>query len=246
MGYFQEAFGYECVDAGIVAGTLGEDLNGSILLSLGKEHIWPLEDRIEYFSEDDLFDVIEFLYDNVSKPVDGHYHSFANCGTHYSTFNGPEGQAEFRSALNPVLKIYSDGFELSGRGEILHLPAPGMASLMDARLTDHDPHNVEQRVYAATDRFRRHGASLDDRKHALRDLADVLEYLRPNLKKILSSKDEGDLFNLANNFGIRHHNDRQQTDYDRSVWYDWMFYYYLATIHAFTKLSQKHAADSAE
>ena len=63
-----------------------------------------------------------------------------------------------------------------------------------------------------------------------------MEFLRPQIKKVLSSKDENDLFIIANSFGIRHHNDKQKTDYDRSIWYNWMFYYYLATIHAILKL----------
>jgi hypothetical protein len=63
-----------------------------------------------------------------------------------------------------------------------------------------------------------------------------LEYLRPEAKTVLLSSDEGDLFALANNFGVRHHNLRQKTDYDKPIWLSWMFYYYLATIHAVTRL----------
>lgn len=57
------------------------------------------------------------------------------------------------------------------------------------------------------------------------------EYLRPKLQSIISSKDEADLFNIANNFSVRHHNDKQKNEYDESIWLSWMFYFYLATIH---------------
>jgi hypothetical protein len=77
----------------------------------------------------------------------------------------------------------------------------------------------------------RHGSTLDDRRQAVRDLADVLEYLRPKVKVLLTSKDDSDLFNIANNFGVRHHNDKQKTTYDAALWLSWMFYFYLATIH---------------
>ena len=73
--------------------------------------------------------------------------------------------------------------------------------------------------------------SIDDRRQAVRDLADVLEYLRPKMKHAITDKDEGDLFNIANNFGIRHHNVKQKTGYDAAIWLSWMFYFYLATIH---------------
>ncbi len=66
----------------------------------------------------------------------------------------------------------------------------------------------------------------------------MLEYLRPQLKQILSSNDESDLFNLANNFGIRHHNQRQKTDYD-PAWLSWIFHHYLATIHLATRLVEQ-------
>ena len=39
------------------------------------------------------------------------------------------------------------------------------------------------------------------------------------------------MFNIANNFGLRHHNDRQKTGYDTALWLSWMFYLYLATLH---------------
>ena len=73
----------------------------------------------------------------------------------------------------------------------------------------------------------------------MRDLADVLEFLRPQAKLVLASKDESDLFELANSFGIRHHNQRQKTGYDSAIWHSWMFYYYLATIHAVTRLIER-------
>ena len=70
-------------------------------------------------------------------------------------------------------------------------------------------------------------------------MADVLEYLRAEAKKVLTSDDERDLFNLANNFGIRHHKHGQKTDYDQGIWLSWIFYYYLATIHACVRLINK-------
>jgi hypothetical protein len=58
----------------------------------------------------------------------------------------------------------------------------------------------EARVGAAIQKFRRHRSSIEDRRDAVRDLADVLEFLRPKLKETLLSKDEQDLFNIAKQF----------------------------------------------
>jgi len=73
---------------------------------------------------------------------------------------------------------------------------------------------------------------VDDRRHAVGDLADVLEALRPDIKESMLSADGGALLNLANNFAIRYNNRRQRGDYDRVVWLRWALSVYLATIHA--------------
>jgi hypothetical protein len=237
--YFQEAFGYNCVDVGEVPGTLGDDIAGRIYVAIRKSYLWPIQENIESYSDEDLFDIVEFLFDYISEPLDGYYHSFNDCGMHYTSFNRGNGQEQFRKELNPGLAMYDGGYILTERGEILHLPQIGMSTLIAASLPQRDPENIEARVEKAKDRFLRHHSSLEDRKHALRDLADVLEYLRPQIKAVVSKKDENDLFSIINTFGIRHHNPQQKTNYDTSVWYSWMFYFYLATIHACLRLIEK-------
>jgi CRISPR/Cas system CSM-associated protein Csm5 (group 7 of RAMP superfamily) len=61
---------------------------------------------------------------------------------------------------------------------------------------------------------------------------------------VISKKDESDLFKIANEFGIRHPKKNQKQDYDKAIWYNWMFYYYLATIHACLKLIKKDESQS--
>jgi len=100
----------------------------------------------------------------------------------------------------------------------------------------YDPENIENRVENAINKFRRYKSSQSERKDAIRDLVDVLEYLRPKIQKIISKKDENDLFEIANKFGIRHHDLNQKIGYEKSIWYSWMFYYYLSTIHACLRL----------
>jgi hypothetical protein len=242
--YFQEAFGYICVDMGNVAGTLGTDIGAEIFRKVRKPSLWPIVDSCLNYSEDDLFDVVEFLYDHISAPTDGDYHSYQDCGWHYQTFDTDKGRKEFRNEVNQLLSDYSTGFGLSEDGEIFAFPDAGMASLLDASVPTYDPKNVEELVENAKRKFRLHRASVEDRKDAIKDLADVLEFLRPKLKNVIKD-DESDLFQLANKFGIRHHNLEQKTDYDKTIWYSWMFYYYLATIHATIRLIQKHEKSAA-
>jgi hypothetical protein len=228
-GYFDEAFGFYCVDEGDVPGKV-RDVGLEMLLTVRKKNLWPIDAKKGSYNEDDLFDLIEFLHQHVSKPIDGTHHNWNNCGMHWETFNKSQGQSEFRENVNAVLSHYVEPFELSSTGEVLHKPEAGFEQIFQADVPSKDK-NVTERINAAVLRFRRHGSTLDDRRQAVRDLADVLEYLRAQVKSLLTSGDESDLFNLANNFGIRHHNDKQKTSYDASIWLSWMFYFYLATIH---------------
>lgn len=228
-GYFHEAFGFVCVDAGDLPGKV-RDPELEMLLTIRKTGLWPVHEMAPFYSEDDFFDVIEFLHQYVSKPIDGTMHSYNLCGMHWETFNKTLGQHEFRKRLNAVLAHYQHRYELSSNGEVLHQPEAGFEPIFDADLPSKDE-NVTSRVTAAVLRYRRHGSTVDDRRQAVRDLADVLEYLRPQVKTLLTSADEKDLFNIANNFGVRHHNDKQRTAYDTGIWLSWMFYFYLSTIH---------------
>jgi hypothetical protein len=242
-GYFQQSLGYECVDAGFVAGTLGRSVEGALLLTLRKTGLTPIRQKIAHYEEDDLFDVIEFLYDHCAKPLDRHYHRFDNCGWHTNpttgNFDRAVGQAEFREKLTPLLEAYGTGYELSADGEVLTLPDTGLAALHSASLPSADKDNVRSRVEAAQLKFRRYRSMESERRDAIRDLADVLEFLRPQLDGVLTNKDDAALFNIANNFAIRHHNGKQQATYDKVIWYSWIFYFYLATIHAAVRLIEK-------
>ena len=246
-GYFQQALGYQCVDAGFVSGTLGRSLEGALLLTLRKRDLTPIRRMIGQYSEDDLFDVIEFLFDHCSKPLDRHYHSFDNCGWHTNpadpnTFDQKAGRAEFREKIKELLEAYESGYELSAVGEVLALGDPGLAPLHAAPLPTSDIDNVAGRVAAAQVKFRRHRSTESERRDAIRDLADVLEFLRPQLDGVLTNKDDAALFSIANNFAIRHHNAKQQGTYDKAIWYSWIFYFYLATIHAAVRLIAKKKA----
>ena len=237
-GYFQKYFGIDCMD-GYLTGQLGDDIEEIMFLNLRKENLFPIIEKLPTYTEDDFFDVIEFLHDHCSKGLHGNYHNWNNCGIHYEEFNDQDGQRYFRELLNPILKGFQNGFEISENGEILILSDSGLSNLFDADIPTNDKVNISNKVDASILKFRRHKSTLDDRKEAIRELADVLEFLKPEIKKNLNKKDESDIFNIANNFAIRHHNLDQKTEYDKAIWYSWIFYFYLATIHTVIRMSNK-------
>jgi hypothetical protein len=244
----QEACGNDCPGGGV--GTLGIDPRLHFLKTISREEVWPywigeVDDfaGAEWFpwqgwDADTLFDVIEVMHDLVSKPTDGGI-PCASCGTHHLQFNRTEGQEIYRRELNTVLCLNDPPFELDAEGRIVELAPGEFSQLLDAPVppgTEHD--RITSRIDAAVSRFRSRGASLDDRRHAVRDLADVLEALRPDIRETMLSADEKALFQLANSFAIRHNNRQQKGDYDRVTWLRWAFYVYLATIHAVLRMRQ--------
>ena len=116
---------------------------------------------------------------------------------------------------------------------------PGLDYLIKAKLPEFDDDNVNSKVDMAISRYRNRHSSLEDRRQAVCLLVDVFEFLREQLKGVLSSRDEDDLFNIANNYGLRHHNNKQRTDFDKKVWYDWMFCFYLSNIHLALRLLKR-------
>jgi len=237
-GYFQKYFGIDCED-GYIPGELGSEIEAIMFVNLKKDNLYPIYKYLPDYTEDDFFDIIEFLHDHCSKGLNGHYHSWNNCGYHYEEFNDIEGQKHYREQLNPILREYKDGFEISENGEILILSDNGLSNLFEADIPTNDKDNISNKINSAILKFRRYKSTLDDRREAIRELADVLEFIRPAIKEHLNRKDENDIFNIANNFGIRHHNKDQQTEYDKAIWYSWIFYYYLATVHAVLRMSNK-------
>lgn len=237
-GYFQQHFGIDCTD-GYQPGELGEEIDAMIYVNLRKHNLYPVPENLPNYTEEDLFDMIEFLHDHCSKGITGFHHAWNNCGYHYHEFNDFVGRRHYRELLNPILREYNDGFEISEGGEILSLAGQGLSNLFEANIPTTDTENITDKMNNAILKFRRYKSTLEDRRDAIRELADVLEFLRSDIKKHLERKDEGDLFNIANNFGIRHHNKEQKTDYDKAVWYSWIFYHYLATIHTVLRMINK-------
>lgn len=217
--------------------TWAHDPDFFIFRKLGLWSIWPIEENIEKYDETTLFSVIEFLYDYVSRKYFAGISEFTVEGVVYE-YDKKYGQRVYRTMVNDILKYYNGGYELSEEGEILKISPPGFEPLTKENIETNDSKNIDLRVNYAISKFSRYNSSVEEKKEAVRTLADVLEYLGKFGIK-LDNKDDSDLFEIINGFDIRHHNRTQQGDYDKDVWYDWMFYTFLASIHVLLKLNDK-------
>lgn len=191
-------------------------------------------------TEDHIFDTIEFLYDHVSKP--GEWVNFTNgTGWNYSDYDSYDdnlGREEFRQKVNAFLCHYRSGYELTKEGNVLALGADGLQHIIDAKIIPYDEKNVDSKVRHAIVLWRNRQLSLSGKKEAIRELADVFEWLKKTKKldNVLAKKDDSAIFEIANSFGIRHHSPQQKVGYNKAIWYSWIFHFYLATYHAVVRL----------
>lgn len=194
-------------------------------------------------TEDHIFDIIEFLYDHVAKPIGWESYS-TETGFNYNDyeyFDEEAGKKELLDDANTFLNEYGSGYELTEEGIILARGSNGLEEILDAEIVKFDEANVDSKVKDAIRKWRNRHLDLGERRQAVRELSDVFEWLKKsgNLSKVLSKKDESAIFEIANNFGIRHHNPTQKRDYDEAIWYSWIFHFYLATYHAAIRMLKK-------
>lgn len=136
--------------------------------------------------------------------------------------------------MNSFLCDYKSGFELTEGGTILALGTDGVQYILEAEIVPYDEVNVDNKVRNAIRKWKNRHLNISEKKEAIRELADVFEWLKKSkkLEKVLDRKDEAALFEIANAFGLRHHNPKQKSNYDQNIWFSWIFHFYLATYHA--------------
>jgi hypothetical protein len=188
----------------------------------------------ENMSEDNIFDTLQLLFHHISKPIEDSIYT--------ETYSISEGQNEFVKKTNIILNDYGVGFEITLNGAILAIGNDELKEILNTEIIEYDEVLVDSRVRNAILMWRNRELSFDVRKAAIHELADVFEWLKNNkdLETVINNKDDKVIFGIVNTFAIRHHNSRQHPSYDKEIWYQWMFHFYLATYHAAIKLLKKN------
>ena len=229
--------------AGITSNEIPEEIKHKAAISLSF-NAFPLTEWDRHdVTEDHIFDAIEFLYDHVSSP--GEWVGMTSeTGFNYHDYDGYdeiEGKKEYREYVNSIICDYKDGYELSEAGIILSAGKTGLQYIFDAEIEPYDEDNVDNKVKEAILKWRNRHLEISERRQAIREMADVFEWLKKTKKlaRIMNKKDESALFEIANKFHIRHHDPNQKREYDESIWYSWIFHFYLATYHAVIRFLKK-------
>ena len=161
----------------IYANELPDSINNKAGMLLGFKP-FPIDQWEKNVSEDKIFDVIEFLYDHVSKP--GDLVDMPDDGNwihqDYQDYDGELGKQEFRKNINSFLCQYRDGYELTENGEILSLGGVGGEQFFADSIKKFKDDNVDLKVEESVKNRRNGDLDLSRRKDAITDLVDVFEY----------------------------------------------------------------------
>lgn len=219
---------------------ISDELRRKMAIAFGREsrNMLPTESNLPSMGRDSIFDLIEFLSEYVSTSSLMRLHASLNHDAQI-----PDGLEEWRKSVNECLEQLNPPCRLTANGEIEILPpSAGLRHLVDAHASP--SHDAQEKTDHACRLFLKRDATVHDRRSALKDLADVLEMLRNDLDASIGKKEADKLFDIANNYGIRHNN-RKQKELDEN-YAQWFFYSTLSTIDLVARLGSKQQQDAAK
>lgn len=231
-GYLTEAFGQACIDS-------DEDLPSPeevIDQRLGIAGLWPLTPA--EWDDDTFHGLVEVFHDLVSRPRRRWFHEYNMCGWHYYEFHAVPGQTLYRWKINRLLRSAGIEYELAAdgedRGRLAAVTDDARSHLVHQTLHASPP-GIKERVEHAIALFRNRSTSPENKRSAIVTLAGVLEERRQLIRDDIGKPDEGALFQIANQYDLRHRRADQRGDYD-AAFLDWIFWWYLATVELTNRL----------
>lgn len=238
LGYFPESLPRDCVDNR----TSWEYVSSRAARAIHLPFDWDGEARDALtWDESSLYSLIEYFHDGAQRPrTMGFFHDYGGCGNHYAEHSAESGGVVYRWRVNTLLETYGVELRLGTRGDERGRLTRHFGTALDAAANSRvtaGVDNAEDEVAHAIRMFRERGATVIQRRQSLALLAGALEARRKDAKLVLG-KDESDLFNIANNFGIRHRNDQQRVAYG-DEFLDYMFATMLAAVTLLEELEQR-------
>lgn len=252
QGYFEDAFGSQCSDARDENPDAEGQRKLAERLGLVGVDLWPMTTSANVFSgeatvlhdwpDEVFFDVVEALDELVARPRQRSWHDYHR-EWDYSNYSRPAGQAVYRWQVNELLarsdvplRLASSG---SDAGLLVHATGDPRDQLIDRALGTPVMKDRDE-VQHAVELYRSRSAGREDKRSAIFTLGRLLEDRRPMLERTLARKDSGALFQIANEFDLRHrrassHGKAQRDDYDEAF-LDWVFWWYLSTVELTDRL----------
>jgi len=228
-GYFDEAFGPSCCDARADRAGAARGLFERLL---GNETPWQWLPSSDGQDLDHVYDLVEVCLDVVSRPRIRTYHGYCE-EWDYDRFDRPTGRLVYAWRVNAVLAGAGVELRLSDSGEdegrLVHTPLDPRSALPSLVVAAANPSTERARFEHAIVTFRARHATREDKRDAVKALGDVLEHRRSEVKKLMTRKDEGALFQILNQFDIRHLDQATRDDYDE-LFLDWVYWTLLTSL----------------
>ena len=191
---------------------------------------WPL--HYEDWDSDTFYSLVEAVHDLVARPRHTDRHNFDDCRGHFFYFARSPAQVFYRWGVDQLLDRHLAGLHLAAGGEdkgrLVHPAGDDRDELVEQALQTPNPGD-RQAVRHAIALFRNRAADRENKRSAILTLVALLEERRSLIKTELMSQDEGALFQIANEFAIRHRRADQHGDYP-DAFLEWIFWCYLATV----------------
>jgi hypothetical protein len=252
---FGKAFSEECYDGG--GNSTGCDRQKLKVGLVAYNVIWPGDwpnDKDEWPSDPQLFDLVEFLYEHAGLPSSYHFHSFFQ--HHHFAYDKEKGRAKFEQDINRFFERNGLAFELK-HGQVTRLAPTGLQEALATTVFDTGDKALDRLLETAREKFLNH--SLNVRKEGLEKFWDAWERLKtiepgkdkkaqvtalldkatkePNYRKLLE-EEAMVLTAIGNNFMIRH-TETTKTEIKGSARIDYLFHRMFAMIRLLLKTTDR-------
>lgn len=244
-GYFPRVLPPYCPDADLPT---DEETRRRLRKALHLNIPWPLsgEDAVN-LPEPVLFSLVEYFHDQSQRPRTYSFHSYGDCDRHFHEFDSDAGGAVYRWRVNEMLAFHQMPWKLASTGtetgRLVRSFAEPLDDVLQRQLSQRQDAGDE--VAHAIRDYRQRDSGLIEKRNAISLLAGELERRRPEVRRILSRRDEADLFDIANNFFIRHKNDSQKKDYGPEF-ADWIFLNQLTAIELMDAIDRRPSSHKPE
>lgn len=233
LDYFPKVMPKSCVDEGGSWGEFIRNVNAEISKAIHTDVSWPLDESMTSIPEDVLYAVIEYLHDQAQRPRTRSFHPWNECGWHYADHNKESGGVVYRWRVNELLERYGVHLRLGSKGpekgRLIRNADFQLDALAD-ELTDSPVESDDRLIADAIHLYRARSSTTVQRRAAITQLANYLEKHRQAFKSGEFAKgDESDLFNIFNNFAIRHGKGVQKGEYG-DEYLDWIFWTTLSAV----------------
>lgn len=219
--------------------------NGPALGYTDKEGNFRHEPPPEMYQDPTLvFDLLEVLYDLVSAP------KFDPAKKRHTAFVKRDAQEVFREFINEDLTLYAVPHEMIANGQIIAMGNKATKEAVEGLVLLNEKGQIAKSDYSALNeairQFYHEGGSAVEKKNAILAVFDILDKYSKKVQEHMLRDDERDLFRMANDFAIRNTGPKQKRNYEKDLWYEWMFSVQLAAVIVIIKILAQQKPAKAE